>query len=266
MGKKFSFEKGRFHSPYKQKVISKSSFKKYYRINNRSIKSFSKNKSDWPSSSGFKEILYKNMERRLDVCLVRLGYALDLGEARQLIKKGAVKVNNKVDFNAHSLMKAGSLISIVYENLPFTLLKREHLKHFPATWRMVMRPKSRQYKKYRRATMNWLHWFKKYNDTKVSGDFRPAESRFLKPGYDSVGEKKDKSLLWKRYMFFKNLRRKLLWKSGGYLKKITKRSFKHPEVNLGGNFIYLGLNEALFTHYHHNKDINVPLTIAGGKF
>jgi len=40
-----------------------------------------------------------------------------------------------------------------------------------------------------------LHWFKKYNDTKVSGDFRPAESRFLKPGYDSVGEKKDKSLL-----------------------------------------------------------------------
>ena len=57
-----------------------------------------------------------------------------------------------------------------------------------------------------------------------------------------------------------------MWKSGGYLKKVTKRTFKHPELNLSGNFVYVGLNEVLFTHYHHNKDIRVPLTIAGGGF
>ncbi len=266
MGKQFSFERGRVYSPYKQKTIIKGSFKKYYRVNNRSIKAMRKSRANWPASSGFKEVLYKNMERRLDVCLVRLGYALDLHEARKWIRKGVVKVDNKVIYNGHHLLKAGSLISMVHESLPFTLLKREHLKHFPATWRLVVRPKSRQYKKYRRFTMNWMYWLKKYNDTKVNGDFRPAESRFLKPNNEGGRDKKGKSLIWKRYMFFKNLRRKLMWKSGGYLKKVTKRTFKHPELNLSGNFVYVGVNEVLFTHYHHNKDIRVPLTIAGGGF
>lgn len=144
------YEKGRYHGVAKQKAQSKDSFKTYYGINNRSIKSMCKSKSCWPRTSGFNDVLYKNMERRLDVSLVRLGYALDLREARCLIKKGKVCLNRKQEFRPHSLLKAGCVISVLDEHLPFTLLKREHLKHYPSTYRVYSSPKSRLVGKHRR--------------------------------------------------------------------------------------------------------------------
>jgi len=274
MGKSFSFEKGRFYGFYKHKVLTRLALRRNYRIKNKYIKSMQKNGKNLPTTSGFRDILYKNMERRLDVSVVRLGFCSDLVQARSMIKKGGVQVDKKITRYPHLLLEAGSMITVVNEKLPFMLMEREHLKHFPATWRLYTKPKSRTYGRYRRATMQWAHWLKRYVDHKNrdslmesahrEGDFREGTSRFLKPNYEAGSAKKQKSLLWKRYMFFKTLRKKLVWKSGGFLKKISKRSFKMPVLNLGSNYTYIGVNQALFTHYHKNKAIRVPANLAIG--
>ena len=272
-GKSFSFEKGRFYGFYNHKVLSRLALRRYYRIKNKHIKAMQNNGKNLPLTSGYRDILYKNMERRIDVSLVRLGYSLDLVQARKLIKKGGVMIDKKVVRYPYKLMEAGSIISVVSEKLPFMLMEREHLKHFPATWRTYTKPKSRAYGRYRRATMGWSHWLKKYVDHKNrdtlmedihrEGDFRVEGSRFVNPNYEG-GSTKKASLIWKRYMFFKTLRRKLVWKSGGFLKKINKRSFKMPVLNLTSNYTYVDVNKALFTHYHSNKGICVPSNLALG--
>jgi hypothetical protein len=37
-----------------------------------------------------------------------------------------------------------------------------------------------------------------------------------------------------------------------------------PVLNLASNYTYVGVNKALFTHYHRNKAINVPSNLAVG--
>jgi len=133
MGKEFSFERGRFYGTYKEKILTQGALRNFYRIKNKYIKSMRKSKKNLPMTPGYRDVLYKNLERRLDVSLVRLGYAPDLIKARQLIKKGSVKIDNRVVKYAHELLEAGNSVSVIFPTLPFSLIKREHLKHFPVT-------------------------------------------------------------------------------------------------------------------------------------
>jgi len=73
------------------------------------------------------------MERRLDVTLVRLGYALNLEHARSLIKKGNIFVDDRVIRQGDYLLSPASTVRATQKDLPFTLLYREHLKHHPYT-------------------------------------------------------------------------------------------------------------------------------------
>jgi ribosomal protein S4 len=73
------------------------------------------------------------MERRLDVTLVRLGYALNLEHARTLIKEGSISVDDRIIKQADYLLSAASTVKAGYSTLPFVLLYREHLKHYPHT-------------------------------------------------------------------------------------------------------------------------------------
>lgn len=284
MGKEFSFERGRFYGTYKEKILTQGALRNFYRIKNKYIKSMRKSKKNLPMTPGYRDVLYKNLERRLDVSLVRLGYAPDLIKARQLIKKGSVKIDNRVVKYAHELLEAGNSVSVIFPTLPFSLIKREHLKHFPVTWRNVIRrrsKKSRKWGNHRRTSFSWFYLLGKNKnlselktrDTLMKGihdegDFRKVDSRYLNPKRVwSLGGKKKlrESVSRKKFMLTKYLQQKLKSKSRMFKKKILKRSFKMPVLDLSNNFTYVGVNKALFTHYHTKNIISVPGNLAVGK-
>jgi len=134
MGKDFVIERGRRFSFFKYKFLIKKSIKTFYSLNNKNFKEMSRRGKDWPTTAGYKYVFFRNMERRLDVTLVRLGYALHLEHARILIKKGTISVDNRVITRADYLLSPASTVKVGYSKLLFILLYREHLKHYPQTW------------------------------------------------------------------------------------------------------------------------------------
>ena len=275
MGKDFVMERGRRFSFFKYRFLIKKSIKTYYALNNKNFKEMSRRASQWPTTAGYKYIFFRNMERRLDVTLVRLGYALHLEHARTLIKKGKIFVDDRVITQADYLLSPASTVRATQQDLPFTLLYREHLKHHPHTWLKFRR---RRYRRKGRPKF-WRLRRKGSLGKKLSSYLRNLDSLKSEKGVNSdlnaynlmidlksgnvnspLGrlksrvKKKTRSGQHK----LKFLKNKLKWRSGAPKRRIRKRTTKMPLTQLADQLICTSRNEALFTHFYKHKDIKLP--------
>ena len=275
MGKDFVMERGRRFSFFKYRFLIKKSIKTYYSLDNKNFKEMSRRASQWPTTAGYKYIFFRNMERRLDVTLVRLGYALHLEHARTLIKKGKIFVDDRVITQADYLLSPASTVRATQQDLPFTLLYREHLKHHPHTWLKFRR---RRYRRKGRPKF-WRLRRKGSLGKKLSSYLRNLDSLKSEKGVNSdlnaynlmidlksgnvnspLGrlksrvKKKTRSCQHK----LKFLKNKLKWRSGAPKRRIRKRTTKMPLTQLADQLICTSRNEALFTHFYKHKDIKLP--------
>ena len=245
MGKDFILEKGRRYSFFKYRFLIRKSIKTFYSLNTKNFKEMSTWGKDWPTTAGYSYTFFRNMERRLDVTLVRLGYALNLEHARTLIKEGSISVDDRIIKQADYLLSAASTVKAGYSNLPFVLLYREHLKHYPHTWLKFRKRKGR--------TRHKGSWGKKLRlIVKNSGE---SSSSIMK-GLSSTESFKVVSW-WKR----KRLKKILKWKGGAFKRKIGKPTTKLPLTHLGDQLVCTSMNQALFTHFYKHKDIKLPQSI-----
>lgn len=120
---KLSLHKSEINNIYKTNKISKTIYQKilnkkrdlrnYY---NLSVNVINSNKNTWYNIT--KPILL--LERRLDVCLVRMNFSSSINESRQLIIKGKVYLNDvKVKF-PNIILKIGDKIELK-NTLPLTI-------------------------------------------------------------------------------------------------------------------------------------------------
>ena len=267
MGKDFVMERGRRFSFFKYRFLIKKSIKSYYALNNKNFKEMSRRGKAWPTTAGYKYIFFRNMERRLDVTLVRLGYALHLEHARTLIKKGKIFVDDRVMTQADYLLSPASTVRATQKDLPFTLLYREHLKHHPFTWLKFRR--RRFFRKGRRKF--WSLRRKGSLAKKLSSYLRASNkgSNSDMNAYDVMNKlrsgsnierlkfREESDLQVKDYKI-KFLKNKLKWRSGAPKRKIRKRTTKMPLTQLADQLVCVSRNEALFTHFYKHKDIKLP--------
>ena len=75
--------------------------------------------------------LFTQLESRLDVIVFRLGFALSVFQARQLIRHGFVMVNGKLATSINSLVTVGELIQCTSDSSPSILFSRRALPNFP---------------------------------------------------------------------------------------------------------------------------------------
>ena len=275
MGKDFVMERGRRFSFFKYRFLIKKSIKTYYSLDNKNFKEMSRRASQWPTTAGYKYIFFRNMERRLDVTLVRLGYALHLEHARTLIKEGKIFVDDRVITQADYLLSPASTVRATQQDLPFTLLYREHLKHHPHTWLKFRR---RRYRRKGRPKF-WRLRRKGSLGKKLSSYLRNLKSENsgsnIEPNLNAYDlmvnvksgnvssplerlkirvKKKTRSGQYK----LKFLKNKLKWRSGAPKRRIRKRTTKMPLSQLADQLICTSRNEALFTHFYKHKDIKLP--------
>lgn len=83
----------------------------------------------------------KDIEKYLDVILVRLGYAMDIRESRKLIKYGNVKIDNKIVYK-NLKVKNCSTITVNYSRYPFMELYKYMLENYIFTKRIHRREKN----------------------------------------------------------------------------------------------------------------------------
>jgi len=251
MGKDFVMEKGRRYSFFKYRFLIRKSVKTFYSLDNKNFKEMSERGSQWPTTAGYSYKFFRNMERRLDVTLVRLGYALNLEHARTLIKEGSISVDDRIIKRADYLLSAASTVKAVYPNLPFVLLYREHLKHYPHTWLKFRKRKGRtRHKGSWGATLRTI--VKKNGQTLDS----PVTTHSIMTGLSSTESFKVMSW-WKR----KRLKKVLKWKGGAFKRKIGKPTTKLPLTHVGDQLVCTSMNQALFTHFYKHKDIKLPQSI-----
>lgn len=197
---------------------------------------------------------FRNMERRLDVTLVRLGYALHLEHARKVIKKGRVCVDNRVITRADYLLSPASTVKVAYGKLVFILLYREHLKHYPQTWLKYRkwRARGRSHRKgfWAKRFANWSvkHKKKNYEKKRLSPNEIMLDLNSRK-GFKGTTKSKGR------------LCRLLRWKGGAWKRKIRKRTAKMPLTRVADPLVFTGINKALFTRFYKHKDIKLPNSI-----
>lgn len=211
---------------YQKNFKNLANIKCFYSLDNKKMKKCIKYSKDWfkPSKSNF----LKNVERRLDVILVRLGYANHIEHARLLIKKGVIFVDNIKIVNKNFMISAGSIVETRDPIYPLLWLYKYHLSYYPKTWNKFRR---------RRQTS----WIKKLSNSKSPSSFMLNE-------------------LSKRSQI--NLKNKLMWKKGAWKKIINKRGYRYPVSTLANQFTRVGANKTLVTHLFKNKDILIPHSIS----
>lgn len=101
----------------------------YKRRYNRLFSYFYKNRS---------ELLLFEYESRLDVVLYRVGFALNIFNSSDLIRKGYIKVNKKIILNKNFLLKSGDIVEIIesekenkFINFKRRLKNKNYLFSFP---------------------------------------------------------------------------------------------------------------------------------------
>lgn len=225
-GANLNLKRKRKNNFYQKNFKNLANLKCFYSLDNKKmVKSINYNKN-WPKTS--KSNFIKNVERRLDVILVRLGYANHIEHARLLIKEGVIFVDNNKIINKNFMINAGSIIETRDANFPFLWLQRYHLEHYPKTWT-----------KFKRRYQ--MSWFKKLKTKSPISIVAPDQ---LSKGCQQ------------------KLKQTLLYKKGAWKKHIKKRPYRYPIATLPQQFIKLDSNKTLITHFFKNKDINIPHSLS----
>lgn len=141
----FGLTKLKNRSIYSQRktIINLPRKKTFYLKQKRRLNFFQKNVKNKKNLKVFYSLSQKNLEKpkniekRLDVILVRLGYCNHIEQARQLIIKGVIFVDNERIINKNYMIKVGSTVETRYSESPFLLLYRYHLEHYPKTWNKI---------------------------------------------------------------------------------------------------------------------------------
>lgn len=226
-GSTLNLKRKRKYNFYQKNYKNLTNVKTFYSLDNVTVKKYKKLKQPGTLTSHF----IKNVERRLDVILVRLGYANHIPHARQLILKGVIFVDNIKIKNKHYLLNAGSTVETRDSSFPFLSLYRYHLEHYPKSWLRIKRKRQKP-------------WIRKLKNTQETQSLSLTELNKL----SSI-----------------KLKKKLLWKKGAWKKSVKKRPFRCPIATLPQQFTKLGSNKTLITHFYKNKDINLPHSISATK-
>lgn len=229
----------------------------------KNIRSFYKLKNyDW-EGRGSSDNYLKEVERRLDILLLRLGFAKNLHVSRELIKKGSVLVDGRVANSGKLIIDPISTIKVVSDKTPFDLLYRYHLRNFPRMKFDVRRGKRRLRRSRRRGAKKLkMKFFKNESTFLLQGDSTlPLEkAKISKRGYNLRSELysklrfklRKKTLKGRLIRKFKKLRRRL---------SIRKSTFSYPMTKLGKQLLYVDLNKVLVTKFYKKKDVIVPYSI-----
>jgi ribosomal protein S4 len=190
----------------------------------------------WPRPTHSKNLFFKNTERRLDVILVRIGYAKNIQHARDLIKYGVIFVDNVKITNKNYLVLSTSVVETKYYNSPFLLLYRYHLEHFPT--------KTKQ-------EWFWRKRYKKKNKCRIN---REANNHIL----DGL------NLPYSPPSFKLRLKRRLNYHKNAYKYNLKRKVIQFPLTKLPYQYIKVGINKTLITHFCKNHDIRIPTSIFKG--
>jgi ribosomal protein S4 len=288
-----SSERSKGKSYYYKKPISKEeegdllSLKGKRRVNfyqknfylDKNIRSFyNLKKYDW-EGRGSSDNSLKEVERRLDILLLRLGFARNLHVSRELIKKGSVLVDGRVANSAKLIIDPISTIKVVSDKTPFDLLFRYHLRNFPRMKFDIRRGKRRLRRSRRRGAKKLKMKFFKNESTFLlkSGSSIKSKASLLEAS--PLGKalipkvsKSDRRGYNLRSELYSKLRFKLRKKTlKGLLirkfKKLRRRlsmrnsTFSYPMTELGKQLLYVDLNKVLVTKFYKKKDVIVPYSI-----
>lgn len=235
----------------------------------------------------------KKVERRLDILLLRLGFAKNLHDSRSLIKSGCVWVDGRVANTGKLIIDPISTIKVVGEKTLFDLLSRYHLTNFPRMKFDVrrgkggLRSRSRGKKRGKRnlkskfqskgevsrpvqrrsLASSKLKFFKNEGNFLLPGSSRP--SRSLDPNLSKKARRRLNNL---RSSLFTKLRFRLRKKTvkGRLIRKfkklrrrlsIRKATFSYPMTKLGKQLLYVDLNKVFVTKFYKKKDVIIPYSI-----
>lgn len=225
-GSTLNLKRKRRYNFYQKNYKNLTNVKTFYSLDNKTVKKYKKFKRDWPQT--LTTLFIKTVERRLDVLLVRLGYANHIQHAKQLIAKGVIYVDDLPVINKNHIVSAGSTIETRDSRFPFLSVYRYHLEHYPKSWDRIRR----------RRQKTWVRKLKN------------VDSPFLGK-LDTLNK-----------LTSLKLKKKLLWKKGAWKKLVRKRPTRYPIATLPQQFTKLGFNKTLLTHFCKNKDINLPHSIS----
>ena len=237
----------------------------------------------------------KKVERRLDILLLRLGFAKNLHDSRSLIKRGCVWIDGRVANTGKLIIDPISTIKVVGGKTLFDLLSRYHLTNFPRMKFDVRRGKGglRSRKRgQRRSLASSKRNLKSKNKGEVSRPvqrrslassklkFFKNEGNFLLPGSSRPSRSLDPNLSKKARRRLNNLRSSLFTKLRFRLRKktvkgrlirkfkklrrrlsIRKATFSYPMTKLGKQLLYVDLNKVLVTKFYKKKDVIIPYSI-----
>ena len=228
-GSVLNLKRKRKYNFYQKNFKNLMNIKNFYSLDNKTLTKYKSLKNFWPDT--YHGLFLRNVEGRLDVVLVRLGYANHIQHARQLIKKGVIFVDNKKVINKHHLITAGSIVETRSSTSPFLMVYRQHLEYYPKSWNKFKRRKHKS-------------WIKKLKKTE---NVNYTESPFC-------------TNLNKKIKL--RLRRKLKWKKGAWKKIIKRKPSRYPIATLPQQFTKIGINKTLVTHFCKNKDITIPYSMS----
>ena len=247
-------------------------------IMNKNVRSFYKlNKYNREDVVGSADNSLKDVERRLDILMLRLGFAKNLYSCRELIKRGDVLVDGRAANSFKLIVGPLSTIEVVSEFLPFNLLFRHHLRYFPKfkfeANRLSLFPDQRQS----------LSSFKRFEGSKgqrqslapgetlVLERVVPNESLFVKVSKkqslaprNTKTKFKSQNFTQLRFQARKRTVKGRLIKRFRRLKRrarLIKPTFTYPMCNISKQLLHLDSSKVILTTLFKKKDIQVPYSI-----